>query len=100
MASPWTNDKEEEFVAMIEGKPELFDNTEMNFTNKTAKMNAWLELAKHFQISGERERLTAHTHALSARFTPPSLTTWRRVGGGSDVTVWDPYRDQSSHDTL
>ncbi|XP_026996143.1 uncharacterized protein wu:fb74b10 [Tachysurus fulvidraco] len=50
MAAPWTNDKEEEFVAMMEGKPELFDNTEMNFTNKTAKMNAWLELAKHFQI--------------------------------------------------
>lgn len=53
MAAPWTNDKEEEFVAMMEGKPELFDNTEMNFTNKTAKMNAWLELAKHFQISGD-----------------------------------------------
>lgn len=83
MASPWTNDKEEEFVAMIEGKPELFDNTEMNFTNKTAKMNAWLELAKHFQISGEHERLAAsrtRTRSLRA-FTPPSLTTWRRVGG-------------------
>ncbi|XP_026801638.3 uncharacterized protein wu:fb74b10 isoform X1 [Pangasianodon hypophthalmus] len=56
MAAPWTNDKEEEFVAMMEGKPELFDNTEMNFTNKTAKMNAWLELAKHFQISEKELR--------------------------------------------
>ncbi|XP_076859477.1 uncharacterized protein LOC143512730 [Brachyhypopomus gauderio] len=56
MTSSWTNDKEEEFVAMIEGKPELFDNTEMNFTNKTAKMNAWLELADHFQINEKELR--------------------------------------------
>ncbi|KAM9475917.1 uncharacterized protein Hap1MRO34_011635 [Clarias gariepinus] len=56
MAAPWTNDKEEEFVSMMEGRPELFDNTEMNFTNKTAKMNAWLELAKHFQISEKELR--------------------------------------------
>ncbi|XP_026877802.2 uncharacterized protein LOC113584825 [Electrophorus electricus] len=56
MTSPWTNDREEEFVALIEGKPELFDNTEMNFTNKTAKMNAWLELAEHFHISEKELR--------------------------------------------
>ncbi|KAF7694825.1 uncharacterized protein wu:fb74b10 isoform X1 [Silurus meridionalis] len=56
MAALWTTDKEEEFVSMVEGKPELFDNTEMNFTNRTVKMNSWLELAKHFQISEKELR--------------------------------------------
>lgn len=73
MAAPWTNDKEEEFVAMMEGKPELFDNTEMNFTNRTAKMNAWQELAKHFQISGEHlPALYLHSSVFTLQ-----LLTWR-----------------------
>ncbi|KAI4899427.1 hypothetical protein NFI96_019590 [Prochilodus magdalenae] len=54
MTSTWTSEREEEFVAMMEAKPELFDTTEMNFSNKTVKMNAWLEMAEHFGL-GEKE---------------------------------------------
>lgn len=54
MNSMWTPELEEEFVAMMETKPELFDTTEMNFSNKTAKMNAWLEMAEHLGLSGKQ----------------------------------------------
>ncbi|XP_007247184.3 uncharacterized protein LOC103025277 [Astyanax mexicanus] len=56
MSSTWTSEREEEFVAMMEAKPELFDNTEMNFSNKTVKMNAWLEMAEHFRLSEKELR--------------------------------------------
>ncbi|XP_066500906.1 uncharacterized protein [Hoplias malabaricus] len=51
MASSWTSETEEEFVAMMESRPELFDTTESNFSNKTLKMNAWLEMAERLGIS-------------------------------------------------
>ena len=65
MTSTWTSEREEEFVAMMEAKPELFDTTEMNFSNKTVKMNAWLEMAEHFGLGGKQtptQRFTRRAH--------------------------------------
>lgn len=79
MSSTWTPEREEEFVAMMEAKPELFDNTEMNFSNKTVKMNAWLEMAEHFRIS-EKE-LRKKWDSLRTQY---SRYTKMYAAGGSD----------------
>ncbi|KAL6456242.1 hypothetical protein MHYP_G00347850 [Metynnis hypsauchen] len=100
MSSTWTSEREEEFVAMMEAKPELFDTTEMNFSNKTVKMNAWLEMAEHFGLSEKelrkkwdslRTQYSRYTKMYAAGGTEGRLCTARQQWILQRLKFLDPH---------